>query len=90
MGPPSIHRSSANEPSFSLEEKNLSIKYHSRKLEETLIRRALEKTGVNRTRAAKLLEISHRTLLYKLKEFGFAQEVEESDDESASEGELPR
>jgi two-component system response regulator AtoC len=39
-------------------------------LEEALIRRALARTGGNRTAAAKLLEISHRALLYKIKEFG--------------------
>ena len=39
-------------------------------LEAELIRRALEKTGGNRTRAAELLEISHRALLYKIKEYG--------------------
>jgi len=50
----------------------LSIKRTSRVIEETLIRRALEKTGGNRTAAAKLLEISHRALLYKIKEFGIA------------------
>lgn len=83
--PPSVHRREVQQESFSLEEKNLSIKYHSRKLEETLIRRALEKTGGNRTRAAKLLEISHRTLLYKLKEFGLASDVEESAEESGAE-----
>ena len=48
---------------------DLSIKTHTRALEETLIRRALEQTKGNRTHAARLLEISHRTLLYKLKEF---------------------
>ena len=37
-------------------------------VERELIRRALEQTKNNRTRAAKLLEISHRSLLYKLKE----------------------
>ena len=37
---------------------------------ESVIRKALRKTGGNRTRAAELLEISHRTLLYKIKEFG--------------------
>jgi two-component system response regulator AtoC len=37
-------------------------------IERKLIQRALEQTGNNRTRAAKLLEISHRSLLYKLKE----------------------
>lgn len=38
-------------------------------LESELIRRALKLTGNNRTRAAKLLEISHRSLLYKLKSY---------------------
>jgi two-component system response regulator AtoC len=50
----------------------LSIKKTGRALEEALIRRALAKTGGNRTAAAKLLEISHRALLYKIKEFGIA------------------
>jgi two-component system response regulator AtoC len=49
---------------------NLSIKRASRRSEEALIRRALLKTRGNRTRAAELLEISHRALLYKIKEFG--------------------
>jgi len=48
----------------------LSIKKTVRVIEEELIRRALTKTGGNRTAAAKLLEISHRALLYKIKEFG--------------------
>ena len=48
----------------------LSIKEASRRLERELIRRALEKTGGNRTQAAKLLEISHPALLYKIKEYG--------------------
>jgi two-component system response regulator AtoC len=49
---------------------DLSIKKASRQLESTLIRRALEHTGGNRTNAAKLLEISPRALLYKLREYG--------------------
>ena len=48
----------------------LSIKTSSRLLEKELIRKALQKTGGNRTQAAKLLEISHRALLYKIKEYG--------------------
>jgi two-component system, NtrC family, response regulator AtoC len=48
----------------------LSIKKTSRYIEEILIRRALHKTKGNRTRAADILEISHRALLYKIKEFG--------------------
>jgi two-component system response regulator AtoC len=49
---------------------DLSIKRTMRAIEEVLIRRALEKTKGNRTRAADLLEISHRALLYKIKEYG--------------------
>lgn len=47
----------------------LSIKKASRFIEEELIRQALQRTQGNRTHAADLLEISHRSLLYKLKEF---------------------
>jgi two-component system response regulator AtoC len=49
---------------------DLSIKKTTRLIEEELIRRALKKTRGNRTSAAKILEISHRALLYKIKEFG--------------------
>jgi two-component system response regulator AtoC len=48
----------------------LSIKKATRSLEQELIRRALGVTQGNRTNAAKLLEISHRALLYKMKEYG--------------------
>jgi two-component system response regulator AtoC len=47
----------------------LSIKKADEIVEKELIRKALEKTGGNRTHAARLLEISHRALLYKLKEY---------------------
>lgn len=47
----------------------LSIKQRSRELEIKLILQALEKTYGNRTHAAKILEISHRALLYKIKEY---------------------
>jgi two-component system, NtrC family, response regulator AtoC len=49
---------------------DLSIKRAARRVEEELIRQALARTGGNRTRAAELLEISHRALLYKIKEYG--------------------
>jgi len=48
----------------------LSIKRAEEELEKELIARALEKTGNNRTKAAQLLEISHRALLYKIKNYG--------------------
>jgi two-component system response regulator AtoC len=47
----------------------LSVKKTTRIIEEILIRRALQKTKGNRTRAAEVLEISHRALLYKIKDY---------------------
>lgn len=47
----------------------LSVKRTTRIIEEILIRRALARTKGNRTRAADLLEISHRALLYKMKDY---------------------
>ena len=47
----------------------LSVKKTTRIIEEILIRRPLQKTKGNRTRAAELLEISHRALLYKIKDY---------------------
>ena len=47
----------------------LSIKKANRIIEEVLIRRALQRTKGNRTRAAEVLEISHRALLYKIKDY---------------------
>jgi len=47
----------------------LSIKKTNSAIEEILIRRALTKTKGNRTRAAEILEISHRALLYKIKDY---------------------
>ncbi len=47
----------------------LSIKKTTAAVEEILIRRALQKTKGNRTRAAEILEISHRALLYKIKDY---------------------
>ncbi len=47
----------------------MSIKKTMAAIEEILIRRALAKTRGNRTRAAELLELSHRALLYKIKDY---------------------
>ena len=47
-----------------------SLKSARRIFETEMIRSALRATGGNRTHAAKHLEISHRALLYKLKEYG--------------------
>ncbi len=52
------------------EEGDLSLRKAKRSAEIEVIRRALEATKANRTHAAKRLGISHRALLYKLKEYG--------------------
>jgi two-component system response regulator AtoC len=52
-----------------LQSGELSVKKTMRIIEEILIRRALQKTKGNRTRAAEILEISHRALLYKIKDY---------------------
>ena len=58
------------EGSHTLSTNSFSIKHASRLMEKELIAKALEKTGGNRTHASRLLEISHRTLLYKIEEYG--------------------
>ena len=55
------------------EEGELSVKKAQRALEADLIRRALERTQGNRTRAAELLELSPRALLYKIREYGIGE-----------------
>ncbi len=54
----------------SLDPDDFSVKRAQRVMEADLIRRALEHTGGNRTRAAELLELSPRALLYKIREYG--------------------
>ncbi|MDA8429299.1 MAG: sigma-54 dependent transcriptional regulator [Geobacteraceae bacterium] len=70
--PPSLHTADCVSLVAAPDE-NLSIKKAEDAMERDLIRKALVKTGGNRTQAAKILEISHRSLLYKLKEFGIDQ-----------------
>jgi two-component system response regulator AtoC len=62
-------RDASEEGRLFLDGSELSIKRSSRLLERELIKKALQKTNGNRTQAAKLLEISHRALLYKIKEY---------------------
>ena len=49
---------------------DFSLRRARRVVEVDVIQRALRATGGNRTHAARLLEISHRALLYKIKEHG--------------------
>ncbi len=62
-------REAQNPVQMQLASGELSVKKTTRIIEEILIRRALQKTKGNRTRAAELLEISHRALLYKIKDY---------------------
>lgn len=66
---PEALRGSTTKVKLTLLGDELSIKRTTRVIEEELISRALRKTQGNRTAAAKLLEISHRALLYKIKEY---------------------
>ncbi len=49
---------------------DLSLRRAVQAAEAQAIRAALERTGGNRTRAAELLDISYRALLYKIKDYG--------------------
>jgi len=60
---------------------DLSIKKATRMIEENLILRALQTSHGNRTKAAKLLEISHRALLYKIKQFRLEDKLRQLDRE---------
>ncbi|MFL5299352.1 MAG: sigma-54-dependent transcriptional regulator [Anaeromyxobacteraceae bacterium] len=68
---PDVVRAGPAEPAerVVVPEGTLSVKRATRALEEELIRRALQRTGGNRTRAAELLDLSYRALLYKIKEY---------------------
>ena len=49
---------------------DLSVKRQTAALEKHLIRKALERTEGNRSRAAELLDLSSRALRYKIQEYG--------------------
>jgi len=69
--PEAVQRALAPEPvPATLDANDLSVKRAQRVLEADLIRRALARTQGNRTKAAELLELSPRALLYKIREYG--------------------
>ncbi len=49
---------------------DLSIKRHTADLERHLIQRAMAQTGGNRSQAARLLDISYKALVYKIRGYG--------------------
>jgi two-component system response regulator AtoC len=55
-------------PDFSGDD--LSIKRHTASLERMLIQRALERTEGNRSQASRLLDISYKALVYKIRGYG--------------------
>ena len=57
-------------PQDALPADELSIKKQTADLERRLISRALQVTDGNRTRAAELLDLSYRALLYKIRDYG--------------------
>ena len=64
-----LHPSPDRAP-VAISDHDLSVKRHSAELERVLIRRALERTGGNKTQAAELLELSPRALRYKIQDYG--------------------
>ena len=68
------NRGASTAPTFAMKFPidDLSVKRAGRALEREFILRALEQTQGNRTHAAKLLDLSHRALLYKIKDFGLS------------------
>jgi two-component system response regulator AtoC len=75
--PPEVYRPRESAAFSQLEE--YSIKKATKILETELIRKALRKTHGNHTHASRILEISHRTLLYKIKEYGIQDEETKQD-----------
>jgi len=68
---PRLERTSPDEPrSFSLK---AAARTASRKAERDLIAKALERTHWNRKRAAQELQISYKSLLYKIKQTGLEE-----------------
>jgi len=68
--PPRVAAGETGAMAFVIGRESLSIRQAGEAMERELIARALESTGGNRTHAAKILEISLRSLIYKIKSYG--------------------
>ncbi|HOX39428.1 MAG TPA: sigma-54 dependent transcriptional regulator [Candidatus Brocadiia bacterium] len=64
-------------PDFSLKD---FIKTQTQKIEEHVIRRALDKTGGNKSQAARLLKVDYKTLHSKCKTYGILTEQSETEE----------
>ncbi len=76
---PDVVRNVEINPAIRAAANELSIKKMMAIMEQELIKKALDKTNGNRTWAAKLLEISHRALLYKIKRYGLERYMLDKD-----------
>lgn len=76
---PDVVRNVEINPAIRAAANEFSIKKMMVIMEQELIKKALDKTGGNRTWAAKLLEISHRALLYKIKRYGLERYMLDKD-----------
>lgn len=65
--PDRVMEASLQAAAFSADD--LSVKRNMRRVEEQLIREALRQTGGNKSKAAQLLDLSLRALLYKIKDY---------------------
>lgn len=68
----------AREPSGSYQLDGLPLPDYLERIEKQLILDALEKTGNNKTAAAKLLGVSFRTLRYRLAKLGLSKDSDET------------
>jgi two-component system response regulator HydG len=68
--PPDIRAASGDADGLAHQERSLPVGLTLKEVERELIRKTLEHTGGNRTRAAEVLGISRATLHNKLKEYG--------------------
>jgi two-component system response regulator AtoC len=60
---------------------DLSVKTNLHELERDLIIQAMRRSGGNKSRAAKMLDLSLRALLYKLRDYGLEPNRPEAEDE---------
>jgi two-component system, NtrC family, response regulator AtoC len=69
--PPELHRDPGPPDAVAPDSsEDLSIKRRLAELERELIQRALERTSGNRSQAARILEISYKALVYKIRDYG--------------------
>jgi two-component system response regulator AtoC len=75
--PPAQNGGNGNDPEIDLSDKSTLkevAKIAQRKAERQLIEKVLQQTRWNRRKAAQILDISYKALLYKIKECGLSAE----------------